>query len=120
MAKYIDADIYEQSLVENGWDIDTEEYSTVGIFELLHDMPPADVVERSEYDKLEKEYNHYKRLAEQDVELRIKIDKAIDELTKEIKENPLNVIDYADGEWIVKDFVYGAIDRFKEKIALDK
>jgi glutamate synthase domain-containing protein 2 len=80
----------------------------------------ADVVERSEYEKLEKEYNHYKRLAEQDAELRIKIDKAIEELRKEIEENHLNVVDYADGEWIVKEFVYGAIDRLKEKIVLDK
>lgn len=47
---------------------------------------------------------------------RSKIDKAIDELRKEIEENHLNVIEYADGEWIVKDFVYGAIERFKRNI----
>lgn len=48
--------------------------------------------------------------------LREKIDKAIEEMQKEIEENHLNVIDYADGEWIVKDFVYGAIERFKKNI----
>lgn len=48
--------------------------------------------------------------------LREKIDKAIEELQKEIEENHLNVIEYADGEWIVKDFVYGAIERFKRSI----
>lgn len=51
-----------------------------------------------------------------DVIERSKIDKAIDELRKEIEENHLNVIEYADGEWIVKDFVYGAIERFKRNI----
>ena len=47
---------------------------------------------------------------------RSKIDKAIEELEKEIKENHLNVIEYADAEWILKDFVYGAIDRLKRNI----
>jgi len=59
---------------------------------IIDSLPTADVIERS------------------------KIDKAIDELRKEIEENRLNVIDYADGEWIVKDFVYGAIDRLRENI----
>ena len=49
-----------------------------------------------------------------------RMNKIDEELRKEIEENHLNVIDYADGEWIVKDFVYGAIDRLKEKINLDK
>lgn len=57
---------------------------------------------------------------EEDVIERSEIDKAIEELRKEIEENHLNVIEYADGEWIVKEFIYGAIDRLKEKIALDK
>ena len=47
---------------------------------------------------------------------RSKIDNAIEELEKEIKENHLNVIEYADAEWILKDFVYGAIDRLKRNI----
>lgn len=47
---------------------------------------------------------------------RSKTDRAIEELRKEIEENHLNVIKYADGEWIVKDFVYGAIDRLKRNI----
>lgn len=47
---------------------------------------------------------------------RSKIDNAIEELEKEIKENHLNVIEYADAEWILKDFVYGAIDRLKKNI----
>lgn len=58
----------------------------------IHLLPTADVIERS------------------------KIDKAIEELRKEIEENHLNVIDYEDGKWIVKDFVYGAIDRLKRNI----
>ena len=51
-----------------------------------------------------------------DVVERSKIDKAIEELRKEIEENHLNVIAFANGEWIVKDFVYGAIDRFEKNI----
>ena len=98
----------------------TEKCDRCEKYELCMETPNVDVVERSEYDKFEKEYNHYKRLAEQDVKLRIKINEAIEELIKEIEENRLNVIDYADGEWIIKDFVYGAIDRLKEKITLDK
>lgn len=47
---------------------------------------------------------------------RIKIDKAIEEMQKEIEENHLNVIEYADGEWIVKDFVYGAIERLRRNL----
>ena len=47
---------------------------------------------------------------------RSKIDKAITELEKEIKENHLNEIDHAGGEFILKDFVYGAITRFKNNI----
>ena len=51
-----------------------------------------------------------------DVVERSEIDKAIEEMEKEIKENHLNVIEYADAEWILKDFVYGAIDRLKRNI----
>lgn len=47
---------------------------------------------------------------------RSKIYNAIEELEKEIKENHLNVIEYSDAEWILKDFVYGAIDRLKRNI----
>ena len=61
-------------------------------YEICMETPTANVIERS------------------------KIDKAIEELRKEIEENHLNVIDYAEGEWIVKDFVYGAIERFKRNI----
>lgn len=53
--------------------------------EQIDSQPTADVVERSEYDKLEKEYNHYKRLAEQNAELRIKINEAIEDIENEIK-----------------------------------
>lgn len=66
------------------------------------------------------DYQDFMEIPTADVIEREKIDEAIDELRKEIEENHLNVIEYADGEWIVKEFIYGAIDRFKEKIALDK
>lgn len=61
-------------------------------YELCMETPNVDVIERS------------------------KIDKAIEEMQKEIEENHLNVIEYADGEWIVKDFVYGAIERLRRNL----
>ena len=48
--------------------------------------------------------------------LQEKVNRAIEELRKEIEENHLNVIDYADAEFILKDFIYGAIERFKNKM----
>lgn len=45
-----------------------------------------------------------------------KVIQAVEEMQKEIEENHLNVIEYADGEWIVKDFVYGAIERLKRNL----
>jgi hypothetical protein len=44
------------------------------------------------------------------------VEKAIEEFKKEIEENRINVIDYADGEWLVKGFIYGAINRLKVKL----
>lgn len=61
-------------------------------YELCMETPNGDVIERS------------------------KIDEAIDELRKQIEENHLNVIEHADTEWITKDFIYGAIERFKRNI----
>ncbi len=69
-----------------------------------------------EYQLLLRDRNIVREQPTADVIERSKIDKAIEELRKEIEENHLNVIEYADGEWIVKDFVYGAIDRLREKI----
>ena len=35
--RLIDAEAYEQTLIANGWDKNDDEFSTEGIFELLHD-----------------------------------------------------------------------------------
>jgi nicotinamide mononucleotide adenylyltransferase len=113
MARYIDLDAVEFLKVDGN-----EEFNR-GVdccINRLLKIEPVDVIERTEYEKLRKEYEHYKRLVEQDNKLRSKVDKAVEELIKEIEENHLNVIDYADGEWIVKDFVYGTIERFKKSI----
>ena len=97
MAEYIDRNLIEWygCNFEDG-NCENRECSGCSHAECSHaqgmQIPTADVVERSE------------------------IDKAIEELRKEIEENHLNVIDYADGEWIVKDFVYGAIERLKKNI----
>ena len=62
-----------------------EQYQNINnmddIIETIEWADEADVVERVEYDKLEKEYKYYKRLAEQDGELRLKLDKAIKEIS---------------------------------------
>ena len=89
MAKYIDLDKVEFLKVEGNEEFN---HGVDCCINKLLKIESVDVIERS------------------------KIDKAIEELRKEIEENRLNVIDYADGEWIVKDFVYGAIDRLREKI----
>ncbi len=106
-------------------------------YELCMETPTADAIERSEYDKLLQENKNLKARIESqrnnlkmardsyDVvkkecdELHFKIDKAIDEMQKEIEENHLNVIEYADGEWIVKDFVYGAIERLRSNLEIE-
>lgn len=90
MAEYID-----KKHLDRKFQIDMMALRGGTIFDtrkVIDSLPTADVIERS------------------------KIDNAIEELRKEIEENHLNVIDYADGEWIVKDFVYGAIERFKRNI----
>lgn len=91
MAKYIE----EQEILwrmNNALD-EQDTYLPIHFKEMvIEECNPSDVVERS------------------------KIDKAIDELRKEIEENHLNVIEYAEGEWITKDFIYGAIERFKRNI----
>lgn len=98
MAEYIDRVKTQAYLYNNMMWYDEEGYiaedseKDKALWDLVNGVPTTDVIERS------------------------KIDKAIDELRKEIEENHLNVIEYADGEWIVKDFVYGAIERFKRNI----
>lgn len=88
MAEYINIKDVEE-LIEDAIEDSWELDYTL---ERLKEINPADVIERS------------------------KIDKAIEVFRKEIEKNHVNVIDYADGEWIVKDFVYGAIERFKRNI----
>lgn len=97
MAEYIDRNLIEWygCDYENA-DCDNRECSGCSFAECSHSqvmqISTANVIERS------------------------KIDKAIEELQKEIEENHLNVINYADGEWITKDFIYGAIERLKRNI----
>lgn len=93
-----------------------EEYIMQSIVSMGIDVDKNELIKALQYDReqYEKGYKDGKE------ELQAKIDKAIDELRKEIEENHLNVIDYADGEWIVKDFVYGAIERLRENIGESK
>ncbi len=89
-----------------------EKYIMQSIVSMGIDVDKNELIKALQYDReqYEKGYKDGKE------ELQAKIDKAIEELRKEIEENHLNVIDYADGEWIVKDFVYGAIERIKRNI----
>lgn len=56
-------------------------------YELCMETPAADVVERSEYDKLKKELDHYKRLVDAESDLRLKLDNALTEIKNYKHEN---------------------------------
>lgn len=81
----------------------------------INDRNTADVVERVEYERLCKEYKHYRRLVEQDDDLRSKIDKAIEEIEQLINHSKLPTVNinnrYSDG---VKDCLE-IIDKYIQK-----
>ena len=124
MAEYIDRKKYMKDKYNCDL-IHIESVELVPLYQIIDRLEQS--IERAEYEKVLEENKQLKHIISDKVdkdlkcafevkELRSKIDKALEELRKEIEENHLNVIDYADGEWIVKDFVYGAIDRFKRNI----
>lgn len=113
MAEYIDRDLiewygcnFEEPSCKN------RECSGCSHAECSHSqvmqIPTADVVERAEFEKLHKEYKHYRRLAEQDNNLRSKINKAIkdiedlDPITErvglQVKQEILNILKRNIGE----------------------
>ena len=60
--RLIDAEAYEQALIANDWDKDTDEFSTEGVFELLHDETtvkaiPLDKVKQAKEEMKECSYS---------------------------------------------------------------
>ena len=65
--RLIDAEAYEQALIANDWDKDTDEFSTEGVFELLHDETTVQAIPLDEVKQARREIHDLERYFDNDL-----------------------------------------------------